>query len=598
MSYQNDTTSASDKEHETPPRPPPLSLSGSTTAVPSLYGSNENLNGKQKDVEGEKEQNSDRPGFLDVPLDRPRRLSIQSTFSDLSELSYHPSRQNAPLMRTESNTSDSGKPQSAFTRRLRALWVQNYGALLVLCSQFFGCLMNLSTRLLETDGEHGAAMHPFQILFARQGITAAVCITYGMYSKSVEHFPLGPKGIRWLLVLRGIGGFFGVFGLYFSLLYLPLSEATVLTFLAPIIVCYVCSRLMTGESFTRQQQLAALVSLIGVVLIARPHSILALFFEGSSTTSPDVTTNSTTVSATPTSASPTLFPSAPVASSANSSHSQIPAPTSKQHLAAIGISMIGVFGATIAMTTIRAIGTRAHPFVSINYFSVWCTIVSLASLMIFPNVKFRLPGNLTEWGLLASLGACGFVMQWLLTEGLAYGSASNAKQPAISGREDLEADGDRRKEVGRHSTRPTKHNIVIKGAGTRATSMVYTQMLFALAGDKVVFGVTPTALSWVGSAFILAGAMWVAAARDQPPATSAADSLELNTVAGNAVGFGSVEASRPAKPSRTEQEDAVGLMDDVDGLKDVVSDDDDDYGGSPSSSTAVSSPSRRSPPNS
>jgi hypothetical protein len=219
-------------------------------------------------------------------------------------------------------------------------------------------------------------------------------------------------------------------------------------------------------------------------------------------------------------------------------------------------------------------------------------------LIIFPDVKFRLPGNLTEWGLLASLGACGFVMQWLLTEGLAYGSASNAKQPAISGREDIEADGDGRKGVGRLPTRPTKNNIVIKGAGTRATSMVYTQMLFALAGDKVVFGVTPTALSWVGSAFILAGAMWVAAARDQPPATSTADSLELNTVAANAVEFGSVEASRPAKPSQTEQEDAVGLMDDVDGLEGVVSDDDDDYRGSPSSSTAVSSPSRRSPTNS
>ena len=44
--------------------------------------------------------------------------------------------------------------------------------------------------------------------------------------------------------------------------------------------------------------------------------------------------------------------------------------------------------------------------------------------------------------------------------------------------------------------------------------MVYTQMLFALAGDKLVFGITPTAASWIGSVLILASAVWVASATD------------------------------------------------------------------------------------
>jgi hypothetical protein len=34
------------------------------------------------------------------------------------------------------------------------------------------------------------------------------------------------------------------------------------------------------------------------------------------------------------------------------------------------------------------------------------------------------------------------------------------------------------------------------------------------SGDKVVFNVTPTALSWIGSGLILASAMWIAAAKD------------------------------------------------------------------------------------
>jgi drug/metabolite transporter (DMT)-like permease len=62
---------------------------------------------------------------------------------------------------------------------------------------------------------------------------------------------IGPKGVRLLLIFRGFSGcvvfslpkasipntfdtrFFGLFGIYFSLQYLSLSDATVITFLAP-----------------------------------------------------------------------------------------------------------------------------------------------------------------------------------------------------------------------------------------------------------------------------------------------------------------------------------------------------------------------------
>jgi hypothetical protein len=40
--------------------------------------------------------------------------------------------------------------------------------------------------------------------------------------------------------------------------------------------------------------------------------------------------------------------------------------------------------------------------------------------------------------------------------------------------------------------------------------MVYTQMLFALGFDKLVFGTTPGALSIIGSSLILGSAIYVA----------------------------------------------------------------------------------------
>ena len=41
---------------------------------------------------------------------------------------------------------------------------------------------------------------------------------------------------KWLLVLRGCLGFGAVSSLYWSLQYLPLSDALVLTFLSPLLV--------------------------------------------------------------------------------------------------------------------------------------------------------------------------------------------------------------------------------------------------------------------------------------------------------------------------------------------------------------------------
>ncbi|KIW27272.1 uncharacterized protein PV07_07026 [Cladophialophora immunda] len=502
-----------------------------------------------------------RSSYLDVPSFRP---SLDSTYSELSELSFHSNELQAvhPLVRSISrdgapSMSADPPPQS----RLRAAWdsfyVTNYGALLVLASQAFGVGMNISTRLLETPGSHGEPMHPFQILFARQSITALICTTYGIYFKTTPYFPFGPRGVRWLLVLRGIAGFFGVFGLYFSLLYLPLSEATVLGFLSPILTCYLCSLIMPGEIFTMQQQIAGFVSLIGVLFIARPATLF------SSSTQPS-----------------DALVSPPVNSTVTPETGQHI--TSEQHLAAVGIAMIGVVGGVGALTAIRVIGTRAHAFISINYFSVWCSVVSLVCLMVFPDVKFRLPGNLTEWSLLASLGLCGFVMQFLLTAGLAYGGpcepsgqSGNKNQPAQLIR-DLESTGTAHLENpvgGGNGGRLGKPRP--KPSGTRATAMCYTQMLFALAGDKLVFGVTPDTMSWIGSVLILAGAVWVAAARDSATKAKSNGHEARARATGTPSGLEVLREHARSKEGATHEE-AVGLMSSRrDGNERDESDDDD-----------------------
>lgn len=195
--------------------------------------------------------------------------------------------------------------------------------------------------------------------------------------------------------------------------------------------------------------------------------------------------------------------------------------TPHQHLLAVLYAMLGVLGATTAMTTIRKIGTRAHPLISVNYFSTWCTIVSLVAVLVIRSVGFRLPRNVLEWALLAMLGVFGFVMQFLLTAGLAYGGPATAEvgQPQTSNWRATSQNASIDEEAGRRTrtttaAAPAAASPAKSSSGTRATSMLYTQMLFALAFDKWIWGISPGWSSWVGSAIILACAVWVAAARD------------------------------------------------------------------------------------
>lgn len=176
--------------------------------------------GPSENIDSTKDHDTDH---LIVPsFSRPRRTSLDSAFSgsDLSELSFGSvvigrARHEGPArVLSDGPLGSSHQPvQSAWRRKLQKFWTLNYGAALVLCSQFFGVGMNICTRMLETPGTHGEPMHPYQILFVRQSVTASACTVYALWSKAIPHFPLGPPGtVRWLLVIRGLCGFLGVFG--------------------------------------------------------------------------------------------------------------------------------------------------------------------------------------------------------------------------------------------------------------------------------------------------------------------------------------------------------------------------------------------------
>lgn len=149
--------------------------------------------------------------------------------------------------------------------------------------------------------------------------------------------------------------------------------------------------------------------------------------------------------------------------------------TPAQRMLAIALAIFGVVGASGAYTTIRIMGNRAHALISVNYFALIATAGSAVALLAAPGIGFTMPRSAREWALLALLGFLGFVLQFLLTSGLQLD-----KSP-------------------------------------KATSMLYTQVIFALMFDWAIWGVLPGGWSLFGGAIIIASTLWSALHKTQPP---------------------------------------------------------------------------------
>ncbi|KAJ1325075.1 U3 small nucleolar RNA-associated protein 25 [Microdochium nivale] len=356
------------------------------------------------------------------------------------------------------------QPQARLLEPIRKFWDNNAGPIMVATAQFFAATMNLATRILVTD-EH-RPMHPMQILCVRMTITLIACLVWMKWQKTPDA-PLGPRGLRFALVARGFFGFFGIYGMWYSLRYLPLADATVISFLAPNLSGYMC-HVILHEPYTRTEQLASMLALAGVILITRPLSL----FMGSGYESGSKSDATAVIEA--------AF-NATVAI-ARAEEDPDTAVSAEHRLIAIGAGLVGVMGASIVFTILRWIGKKAHPLHSVNYFSAITIVVTVFALTVAPMVgydqpelHFEFPRGLKQWALLLVVGGCGFSLQFLLSAGLA------------------------------------------REKSNRATAMVYTHMLYAAAFDRIFFQHRMGVLSLAGCGCILGSAIWVAVSKNPGP---------------------------------------------------------------------------------
>ncbi|KAK7948508.1 integral membrane protein DUF6 [Apiospora aurea] len=479
----------------------------------------------------------------------------------------------------EKNTGIGGRA-AASRAYLVQTWRRNQGPLLVCFSQFFAALMSAVTRLLELDAETGP-MHPMMILFWRMSTTTLFSGLWTYYSgrrrrrralqlrrggvtnggesriASWKDEILGIRAVRGLLVARSVAGFLGLYGLWYSMIYLPLAEAVVISFLAPTLAGYLC-HVFLHDRFTRREQLASFLALAGVVLIARPLSLLS-----ATTTAPadDPTTAIAGAGSVDGSvAEGVLFSGNGTSPETGGAASvTITEPTPAERLIALVSALIGVLGGALTIVTLRQIGTRAHTLISVNYFGAGCTVVTTAALVLGPVLdldqplmRFALPASWRQAGMLVLISMCGFATQFLMTSGIAVSTSSSA-----DGEEEVDV------EEGGSMRRRKKKNGKTTGAN-RATAMIYTNMLFSAGFDRWLFGDHMGWVTIVGCALIVGSALWVVVTKDN---------------GGKGQEGGDGETGRPQQMREYDidaADEGVVLLDSLDETGSVDADGDDD----------------------
>ena len=106
--------------------------------------------------------------YLDVPLQSAFARS-SDTLSNLAIYSAdnENERRTGRLLTVSSSgrllSRSSAPSRKTWKETARLLWARNKGLTLVILAQLFGCMMNVTIRLLEMDGTGGPAMNPFQV---------------------------------------------------------------------------------------------------------------------------------------------------------------------------------------------------------------------------------------------------------------------------------------------------------------------------------------------------------------------------------------------------------------------------------------------------
>ena len=189
-------------------------------------------------------------------------------------------------------------------------------------------------------------------------------ITLALSWWALDRLGISPWGTqRRLLIVRGTLGSIALTCFFYSILHLPLGEATLIQNMNPVFATLLAA-LILKEHLRAPEVICLVTSLVGVVFIAQP---------------------------------PALF-------------GAVATPTS---LTDVGIALMGALASGTAYTLVRKMRTTEHPLVIVFYLPLLSVPISLP----FALADWRWP-NATEWLLLVGVGITTQLAQVSMTRGL------------------------------------------------------------------------------------------------------------------------------------------------------------------------------------
>ncbi|KAL6950135.1 hypothetical protein ACO0QE_000811 [Hanseniaspora vineae] len=154
-------------------------------------------------------------------------------------------------------------------------------------------------------------------------------------------------------------------------------------------------------------------------------------------------------------------------STSDKSEEAVESTSSKARVVASLFGLLGVCGASSIYIIIKHIGTRAHAIMSVTYFAFISFLISLFGIIFSPNTTFKIPQTLNQWFLFFIIGISGFIMQLLLTLGI-------QKEKKTS----------------------------------RSSLVIYSQMIYSLFWDLLIFHHLPNLWSWLGIIIIVSSTLY------------------------------------------------------------------------------------------
>lgn len=214
----------------------------------------------------------------------------------------------------------------------------------------------------------GRRLPPQQIVLFRAASTLAMS-WWAVRAAGVRP-ALGEQ--RGLLLLRGLFGAIGINCFYFSLVHLPLGEATLIQFMNPVFATLIAAW-WVGERIHVGEILSLVASLAGVVLITRPAALFG---------------------------------------------AQAAAAIEPAHAA---VALLGAVCSGAAYASVRKLGPREHPTVVVLYLP----LVTLPLALPFATTQWIAP-TAPEWLLLLGVALSTQLAQVFMTRGLQAETAVRA----------------------------------------------------------------------------------------------------------------------------------------------------------------------------